>query len=394
MAAHFTHFCSEGVATSSMKSKFCFVVSSPMTVAAFLRDQLRELGWRYELSVVANSPSSAFLDELEIAAQFRNVTIERKIRPWGDLQALFSLFFFFRRERFQIIHSVTPKAGLLAMGAAFFARIPIRIHTFTGQVWATKSGPSRFALCFLDKMIACFATHVLVDSFSQREFLIENRVVTPCKSAVLGHGSISGVNLLRFHPNPTARHALREENCISETDVVFLYVGRLNRDKGFPELLRAFEEVTRELSNTWLLIVGPDEESMELLMETSPARHRMVRVGYTDRPELYMAAGDIFVLPSHREGFGSTIIEAAAVGLPSIASRIYGLTDAVVDGQTGILHTTGNVQELSIAMARLASDPTERLQMGNAARMRVQTHFSMTVVTSNTLGFYLTISGD
>lgn len=377
-----------------MKTKFCLVVSSPMTVVAFLRDQLREIATQYELSVVANSTRSTFLDEFEIAAHFKHVPIERKIRPWEDLQALFSLFLYFRNERFQIVHSVTPKAGLLSMSAAFFAGIPIRVHTFTGQVWATKSGVYRFALRLMDKMIAHFATHVIVDSFSQQKFLIENGVVATKKSTVLGHGSISGVNLLRFHPNPTARHALREKNGISAEDLVFLYVGRLNRDKGFPELLRAFEEVTESLANIWLLIVGPDEESMELLIETSPARHRMVRVGYTDTPELYMAAGDIFVLPSHREGFGSTIIEAAAVGLPAIASRIYGLTDAVVDGQTGILHASGNAKELSMAMTRLASDPTERLHMGNAARMRVQTQFSMAIVTANTLGFYQTISSD
>jgi len=274
------------------------------------------------------------------------------------------------------------------MGAAFLARVPVRVHTFTGQVWATKSGLPRELLRSLDKLIAGFATHVLVDSFSQRQFLMEHGVVSHKKSAVLGSGSISGVDTHRFRPDPEARKVLREENAIPEQDVVFLFVGRMNRDKGIPELLGAFEKVAGKLPGTWLLIVGPDEEAIGSLMDASPVRDRIVKVGYTDTPERYMAAGDVFVLPSHREGFGSTIIEAAAVGLPAVASRIYGLTDAVVDGITGILHDPCDVAGLFDAMARLAEDEDLRRAMGNAARLRAEKDFAMETVTRHVLDFY------
>ena len=368
------------------KPKVCVVVSSPMTVAAFLRDQIRELAGRYDLFVAANAPNGDFLDGLP--ARFLPVPVERKILPLADLRALVSLYRLFRRERFDLVQSVTPKAGLLAMAAAFFARVPVRVHTFTGQVWATKSGAVRAGLRLLDTIMAGFATRVLVDSFSQRQFLIENRVVSEEKSSVLGMGSISGVDTIRFHPDPGARYALREKCGIPSGDVVFIYVGRLNRDKGIPELIIAFERVAERVPGTWLLVVGPDEESMEALMDRSPARPRMVRVGYTTTPETFLAAADIFVLPSHREGFGSTVIEAAAAGIPSIASRIYGLTDAVADGQTGLLHTSGEIGELAEAMARLAGDPDERQRMGAAARTRAETEFAMPKVTANTLAFY------
>ncbi len=372
--------------TEATKPKACVVVSSPMTVVAFLRDQLRELGSQYDLFVAANAPDGGFLNGLP--AQFVPVPVERKILPLADLRALVCLYRLFRRERFDIVQSVTPKAGLLAMAAAFFARVPVRVHTFTGQVWATKSGAARAGLRLLDTLLAGFATHVLVDSFSQRQFLIENRVVSAEKSSVLGMGSISGVDTLRFHPDPDARRTLREKCGIPSGDVVFVYVGRLNRDKGIPELIAAFERVAGLVPGTRLLVVGPDEESMEVLMDRSPARERMVRVGYTSTPEQFMAASDIFVLPSHREGFGSTVIEAAAAGIPSIASRIYGLTDAVADGQTGLLHTSGNIDELSAAMVRLASDTNERQRMGDAARVRAETEFAMPKVTANTMAFY------
>ncbi|MEI6070396.1 MAG: glycosyltransferase family 4 protein [Verrucomicrobiae bacterium] len=374
--------------TEAEKPKVCVVVSSPMTVAAFLRDQLRELGSRYDLFVAANAADGGFLDKLGIRARFVSVPVERKIRPLTDLKALLGLFLFCCRERFQIVHSVTPKAGLLAMGAAFLARVPVRVHTFTGQVWATKSGLPRELLRSLDKLIAGFATHVLVDSFSQRQFLMEHGVVSHKKSAVLGSGSISGVDTHRFRPDPEARKVLREENAIPEQDVVFLFVGRMNRDKGIPELLGAFEKVAGKLPGTWLLIVGPDEEAIGSLMDASPVRDRIVKVGYTDTPERYMAAGDVFVLPSHREGFGSTIIEAAAVGLPAVASRIYGLTDAVVDGITGILHDPCDVAGLFDAMARLAEDEDLRRAMGNAARLRAEKDFAMETVTRHVLDFY------
>ncbi len=372
--------------TEARKPKTCVVVSSPMTVAAFLRDQIREVGGRYDLFVAANAPNGDFLDGLP--ARFLPVPVERKILPLADLWALVCLYRLFRRERFDLVQSVTPKAGLLAMAAAFFARVPVRVHTFTGQVWATKSGAVRTGLRLLDTIMAGFATRVLVDSFSQRQFLIENRVVSEEKSSVLGMGSISGVDTIRFHPDPGARHALREKCGIPSGDVVFIYVGRLNRDKGIPELIIAFEHVAERIPGTWLLVVGPDEESMEALMDRSPARPRMVRVGYTTTPETFLAAADIFVLPSHREGFGSTVIEAAAAGIPSIASRIYGLTDAVADGQTGLLHTSGAIDELAEAMARLAGDPNERRRMGAAARTRAETEFAMPKVTANTLAFY------
>lgn len=372
--------------TEAAKPNACVVVSSPMTVAAFLRDQLRELAGRYDLFVAANAPDGGFLNGLP--ARFVPVPVERKILPLADLRALVCLYRLFRRERFDIVQSVTPKAGLLAMAAAFFACVPVRVHTFTGQVWATKSGAARAGLRFLDTLLAGFATHVLVDSFSQRQFLIENRVVSAEKSSVLGMGSISGVDTQRFHPDPDARRALREKCGIPSGDVVFVYVGRLNRDKGIPELIAAFERVAGRVPGTRLLVVGPDEESMEVLMDRSPARERMVRVGYTSTPEQFMAASDIFVLPSHREGFGSTVIEAAAAGIPSVASRIYGLTDAVADGQTGLLHTSGNIDELADAMARLASDAEERQRMGDAARVRAENEFAMPKVTANTLAFY------
>ena len=371
-----------------MKTKACIVVSSPMTIEAFLQDQLRALNALCEMSVVANAPDGAFLKKLNIRAHFKGVPLKRQVCPLNDLHALYSLLLIFLRERFQVVHSITPKAGLLGMGAAFFARVPVRVHTFTGQVWATKTGVARALLRFLDQLIAGFATHVLVDSHSQRKFLVENGVVSQKKSYVLGDGSISGVNTLRFRPNPQAHRTFRKKNKIPDEDIVFVYVGRLKRDKGIPELLAAFEKIAKTNSSMWLLLVGPDEENLGSFIQASPAIMKTIMVGHTSSPELYLAASDIFVLPSYREGFGSSVIEAGACGIPAVASRIYGLTDAVVHGRTGLLVTRGDVGELARAMERLGKDRKLRLRMGRVAQRRAKVRFDQKKITEALLQFY------
>ena len=388
MAGFFIIFGMQDGKTETMKTKACIVVSSPMTIEAFLQDQLRALNALCEMSVVANAPDGAFLKKLNIRAHFKGVPLKRQVCPLTDLHALYSLLLIFLRERFQVVHSITPKAGLLGMGAAFFARVPVRVHTFTGQVWATKSGVARALLRFLDKLIAGFATHVLVDSRSQRKFLVENGVVSQKKSCVLGDGSISGVNTLRFRPNPQARRTFREKKKIPDEDIVFVYVGRLKRDKGIPELLAAFDKIAKTNSSMWLLLVGPDEENLGSLIQASPAITKTIMVGHTSSPELYFAASDIFVLPSHREGFGSSVIEAGACGIPAVASRIYGLTDAVVHGRTGLLVTRGDVGELARAMERLGKDRKLRLRMGRVAQRRAKVRFDQKKITEALLQFY------
>jgi glycosyltransferase involved in cell wall biosynthesis len=159
----------------------------------------------------------------------------------------------------------------------------------------------------------------------------------------------------------------------------------MNRDKGVPELLEAFGHLAADHSEAVLLMVGPDEAGMQL---AAGATERVIWTGGTPEPERYLAAGDLFVLPSHREGFGSSVIEAAATGLPAVASRIYGLTDAVVDGQTGLLFPCGDVAALEQALRALVADPVRRRSMGEAARERACREFPRERVTAELLAFY------
>lgn len=373
-----------------MREKICFVVAEPMTAKAFLLDHLRVLSEVYDITLVAAFIDDHIEDSITSICTIKAVPIKRSIRLLSDLYALFILYRFFRQESFLSVHSVTPKAGLLAMTASLLAGVEFRFHTFTGQVWATKTGLFRFLLKSLDKLIFYFASRVLVDSPSQRNFLIDNCVVNFDYSHVLGDGSISGVDLIRFKSDLSARSEVRARHQIPEDAFVFLYLGRLNYEKGLLELFSAFSKINYVEKNAYLLVVGPDEA--EVLKRhshlISSFREHFVSVGFTNKPECYMAASDVFCLPSHREGFGTVILEAAACGIPSIGSNIYGISDAIVHGVTGLLHAKGSDEDLSEKMQLLLADKQLAKLYGANARLRAKEKFSKERLTAGMVEFY------
>jgi len=364
------------------------IVASPVTVQAFLLGHLKALKRVAKVTVVADSPNGKFLKTLGSGIGFQQISIRRAINPWWDISALVALLFFFYTEKFNLVHSYTPKAGLLAMTAAFFSGVPTRVHTFTGQVWATKKGLFRLFLKSLDRITARMATHILVDSPSQMRFLHSEGVLRQEIGNVLGAGSVSGVDLKRFRPNATVRKKIRKALGLTKDAVAFLFVGRLNRDKGIPELYEAFMALRTRMPAAWLVLVGPKEENIPFSPGLTGVDSGVVYVGPSSRPEDFMAAADVLVLPSHREGFGSTVIEAGACGIPAVASRIYGLTDAVVHGRTGLLVTRGDVGELARAMERLGKDRKLRLRMGRVAQRRAKVRFDQKKITEALLQFY------
>lgn len=371
-------------------TRVCFVSTIAWPLRVYIGPHIRTIAESSQVTLIADGVAELANGEFDSAVRFRQVAIPRKIRPLADVLALFRLWRIFRSSRFDCVHSIMPKAGLLSMLAAAAAGVPVRFHTFTGQVWATRTGLARRFLMLMDRLIARLATNVLTDSLSQRDFLIANGIVKAGKISVLGNGSIVGVDPLRFAPDPEARKQGRRDLGIGTGDFVFLFVGRLNRDKGVTDLLQAFAEISHRHSAAHLLLVGPDEDGYDARIANLPEalRQRVHRVGFTSQPERCMAVSDVICLPSYREGFGSVLIEAAAGGLPAVASRIYGISDAVVDGVTGILHEPGNVAEIVQGMLKLAEDQPLRSKMGAAARARAVEDFSEKLLTTAFRDFY------
>jgi glycosyltransferase involved in cell wall biosynthesis len=374
----------------SAGARICIVAAVPLSLNAFMAPHVRALSRTRDVTLVASRSTESLEAICGEHVAFQPVAIARNIALVGDLKALIALWSLCRRHRFNLVQSITPKAGLLTMLAGKLAGVPVRVHWFTGQVWVTKRGVTRQILKAADRILAKCATHLLVDSPSQCAFLVEQRVVRQDRVCVLENGSVAGVDVDRFRPNSDARSAVRRALSIPDHAVVALYLGRLTRDKGVLELASAYLKAAQTCPDLHLLIVGPDEAAMRAHMQAimKEVASRTHFVDHTDRPEAYMTAADVFVLPSHREGFGVTVIEAAACETPTIGTRIYGLIDAIVDGETGALVPVGDVAALSGAIVRLASDHEWRRTLGRNARRRVESYFTQQQLVSALMEFY------
>ncbi|MBM9488065.1 glycosyltransferase [Pseudomonas sp. ICBG1301] len=372
------------------KKRICVVATVPVALKVFMVEHINKLAEKYCVTVMANAESEQIYQFLDKSIRFIPLPIQRKVSVFSDLVSLIKLFKIFTTENFDCVLSIMPKSGLLTMLAGYFARVPHRVHIFTGQVWYTKRGFSRFALKKLDQLLASAATNLLADSPSQRDFLIKENVVKPAKIEVLGQGSISGVDLARFKPDTMMREKIRRELGLDDSALVFLFMARLTHVKGIVDLARAFTDVAMSCPDAHLLVVGPDEDGVEHVVAELALKFkgRCHRVGFTNNPEGYMAASDVFSLPSYREGFSLATIQAAGVGLPAIASRIYGLSDAVQEGKTGLLHRPGAIDEISAAMKALYSDSGLRIKLAEAARQRAHTDFAQPIII-NEMSLYM-----
>jgi glycosyltransferase involved in cell wall biosynthesis len=369
--------------------KLCRLATVVQTFQTLLREQLQvmaEAGFRVTLVC---SPDPALQDIADgLGFDYRAIPMARKPDPFHDLVSLRRLARLFKQERFDLVHSSTPKAGLLTAMAGRLSRVPVRIHTYTGQPWVEMNGAGREIVKRCDWLIGKLNTHCYADSHSQSRFLVEEGVIADDRITVLGAGSIAGVDLERFDParwgNDTAS-ATRMELGVDPEAVLILFVGRVTKDKGVAELVEAFNGLISRVDRpVELLLVGPLEPDQDPLpegilneIEHNPHIHA---VGFTREPEKYMAAADIFCLPSYREGFGSVVIEAAAMGVPAVATSVTGLVDAVVDGKTGLLVPAKNVGELGQALLRLIDQPDLRAEMGQAARNRAIKEFDARLI--------------
>jgi len=382
------------------RPRLCRVVTVPMTFETLLRDQVRRIvAAGLDVTLICNPGDGMAAFARDAGARYLPLPLARQLSPRHDSVSLAALTRLYRRERFDLVHSSTPKAGLLSAIAARLAGIPRRLHTFTGQPWVELRGAMRVAAREADRVIGRLDTQLYADSGSQRDFLIAEGIVAADRIAVVGAGSISGVDLRRFDPVGMAgeRDAIRRRLGIDASARVIVFVGRVTRDKGITELVEAFLAVHATRPDLALLLVGPFEPDRDPLpaatleaIHSHPAIHG---VGFCLEPERYLAAGDLFCLPSYREGFGTVAIEAGALGLPVVATRVTGLVDAVVDGETGRLVPAKDVAALVTAIGALLDAPAERRRLGEAGRRRAVTRFDAEVIDAAVVQEYHRVLG-
>jgi glycosyltransferase involved in cell wall biosynthesis len=369
--------------------RLCVVTTSDLIVRFFLTGLLRALSQRYELTVIVKTDQPDLLSRHGIAAELTPIDIERGIGPLADLAALAALIRLFRRRRFDGVVSLAPKAGLLAAIAGKLAGVPFRCHVFQGEVWAMARGAKRALLKALDRLVVRLATHLLVISPSERAVLEREGVLAPGQATLIAKGSLSGVDLERFRADPAWRREVRAALDIPENARVTLFLGRLTSDKGVLDLAHAFRAVAASRSDVFLVFTGPDEQNLEpdIRRAVGALASRVRFAPLTDHPERHIAAADVLALPSYREGFGNVLIEAAAAGVPALASRIYGIEDALRDGETGLMHPPGDVAAIAAGLERLLEDAVLRSRLGRQARERAARDFSSEQVIAFWLGF-------
>jgi len=382
---------------SARRLKVIRVVTASYVVPWHLANTLKRISADFDVTVVGQGVS-AYRDTWP-GIRWIDLDLNRKVSLLSDLRALFALCRIFIFIKPDIVHSIMPKAGLLSALAGFLCRVPVRLHTFTGQVWATRQGMTRLFYYQIDRLINALNTVCLTDSPSQSAFLREHGFsYKGGPLPVLSKGSLSGVDLVRFDRPSVSPQAdeLRKQLGLREADFVFAFIARKTRDKGAIDLLRAFARIAATAANARLLFVGPDEsdgEIAKMLGADKTLAKAVLEIGQVENHELYLAISDVLCLPSHREGFGTIVIDAAALGVPAIGSRIPGLVDAIEDGHTGVLFPESDIDALADCMRDFLEHPGRYEQMGVNASRRVAESFSADVLYGALKDRYLDLAG-
>ena len=358
----------------------------------FCKDILRELSDKYCV-IGLSSPGS----DLEVVAQREGVRtiavpMERHISIVKDLKSLWQMWRVFRKEKPTMVHSMTPKAGMICMVAAWLSHVPVRVHTFTGLVWPTASGIKRKILMMTDWLTCACATHVIPEGEGVKNDLLNNDITKkPLK--VLGYGNVKGVDMDFF--SRRSEIVEKAEELKDDELFTFLFVGRVVKDKGMNELCGAFERIHQQYKKTRLWLVGAFEDDLDPvsshtreLIESDNSGIKTFGKKFGDELLAYYAAADCFVMPSYREGFPNTVLEAGAMGLPSIVTDINGSREIIKEGGNGMIVPPCDEESLYGAMLVMLQSNVDRKRMAGNARKMIADRFEQGFVRKCLYDYY------
>ncbi|WP_246051425.1 glycosyltransferase family 4 protein [Aequorivita sinensis] len=371
----------------------------PLSLEKLLEGQLEYM--QNYFSVIAISADKEKLKALGAKNTYATYHIEmtRKITPLSDLKAVYKLYKYLKKEKPAIVHTHTPKAGIVGMFASWLAGLPNRLHTVAGLPLMEASGNKRTLLDFVEKLTYKFATKVYPNSKGLFDFIVAQNLTKRGKLKIIGQGSSNGINTQHFDPSlfESTRNTLRENLNIPPDSMVYIFVGRLVGDKGINELITAFQSLNASytIPTSRLLLVGPLEAEIDPLKEETlkaiENNPNIISVGFQNDVRPYLAAADVLTFPSYREGFPNVVMQAGAMGLPSIVSDINGCNEIIIPNVNGIIIPPKNTKALKEAMVLMQNDTVLFQHLKNNARELIASRYERREVWEALLEEYKTL---
>lgn len=375
-----------------MKQKFSLfrITTVPISLKHLINGQMKYMN-NNGFNVTMISSSGKELDGVLENEGCPHMILEmtRKITIFKDLLATYKLYKILKKEKPHIVHTHTPKAGIIGMLASYFSNIPIRLHTVAGLPLLEAVGFKRSVLNFVEKLTYRLSTNVFPNSFGLKKIILENKFTTTDKLKVIGNGSSNGIDTSYFNPKLFSfdeKQTLRNNLQIQENDFVFLFVGRIVSDKGINELIEVFNKLSITINNVKLLLVGPYEEDLDPLNENTKqyidSNKKIISVGYQNDVRSYFAISNVLVFPSYREGFPNVVMQAGAMGIPSIVSDINGCNEIIENHNNGIIVQKKNVEALYNAMNKIYLDKIFYDNMKSNCRALIKNKYECKLIFS------------
>lgn len=374
------------------------ITTVPISLDKLLGEQLRFMNNHFKVTAISADEKQLQKVAEKYGVAYFHVELTRAITPIHDLKALWKLYRFIKKNKPEIVHTHTPKAGLIGMLAAKLAGIPIRIHTVAGLPLMEATGFKRIILNFVEKLTYHCANNIYPNSKGLQDYIIKEKFCNPSKLKIIGNGSSNGIDTQFFnniHFDKEKNEELKLKLGIYNEDFVFIFVGRLVKDKGINELVVAFKEIQNSkhtTQNPKLLLVGPFEEELDpLLPETLQEIEQnpnIITTGFQKDVRPYLAISNALAFPSYREGFPNVVMQAGAMELPSIVSDINGCNEIIVEGENGIIVPVKNVEKLKNAMVVMMNDKDYYNRLQSNSRSMIESRYDQSLVWKELLNEY------
>ncbi|MFD2725958.1 glycosyltransferase family 4 protein [Hyunsoonleella rubra] len=359
------------------KKKIIRITTVSGSLTTLLKGQMGYVSPHFDVITISSPDSFGRLEKLEKSEGVKSMVVPmtRKITPLKDLIAVYRLYKIMRREKPHIVHSHTPKAGTLGMLAAWIARVPNRLHTIAGLPLVEAEGFKRKLLIFVEKITYACATKIYPNSYGLKDIILEEKIAKPSKLKIIGNGSSNGIDTTHFdrkHFSETERDVLRKKYNINKNDFVFVFVGRLVKDKGINELISAFDALNKKHDNLKLLLVGGYEKQLDpLLPETTTiieSNPNIIETGWADDVRPYYTISNALAFPSYREGFPNVVMQACAMELASIVTDINGCNEVITQDENGFIIPKKDREALYNAMEHIVLNQEGLKNMGQRSR--------------------------